>query len=74
MRWPWQKREARASQPFTDAIVQAIATSAAARLPAIRGAIAALEAAAGLYAAAFAGRVWRDPKGRQGRSRLTWCR
>ena len=55
MRWPWQKREVRASQPFTDAIVQAIAASAAGTTAGDPGAIAALEAAAGLYAAAFAG-------------------
>ena len=56
MRWPWQRRtvEARASQPFTDAIVDAIAAQAAGTTAGDPGAIAALEAAAGLWARAFA--------------------
>ena len=56
MRWPWRRRtvEARASQPFTDAIVDAITAQAAGTTAGDPGAIAALEAAAGLWARAFA--------------------
>ena len=54
MRWPWQQRETRESQPFTDAIVNAILetnTGAAASTTAT----AAVESAAGLLGRAFAG-------------------
>ena len=56
MRWPsWRRTvEARESQPFTDAIVDAIAAQAAGTTAGDPGAIAALEAAAGLWARAFA--------------------
>ena len=52
-RWPWTS-EKRESQPFTDAIVQAIVSQSAGSTPGDPGAIAALETAAGLYALAFA--------------------
>ena len=54
--WPFsrQKEEVRESQPFTDALVAAIGASAAGSTVADPGAIGALEAASGLYAAAFA--------------------
>ena len=57
MRFPWSKREPerRASQPFTDAIVSAIASQAGGTAAGDPSAIAALESAAGLYAAAAAG-------------------
>ena len=57
MRWPWQPAplEVRESQPFTDAVVAALTTAAAGGVVGDPSGIAALEAAAGLYARAFAG-------------------
>ena len=56
MRWPWQREpERREAQPFTDSIVAALTAQAAGTAAGDPSAIAALEAAAGLYAAAFAG-------------------
>ena len=57
MRWPWSKPEPerRESLPYTDALVSALATRAAGTVPADPSSLAALEAAAGLYAAAFRG-------------------
>ena len=54
MRWPWQRRETRGAQPFTDAITAAIVAQAAGTTAGDPGAIAALETAAGLWARAFA--------------------
>ena len=54
MRWPWQRRERRESQPFTDAITDAIVAQAAGTTAGDPSAIAALETAAGLWARAFA--------------------
>ena len=51
-RWPWQ-RETRTAQPFTDAIVSAIAAQAAGTTAGDPGAIASLEACAGLWSRAF---------------------
>ena len=55
--WPFPKHreEIRESQPFTDAVLAAIGASAAGSAVADPGAIAAMEAASGLYAMAFAG-------------------
>ena len=54
--WPFKpKVETRESQPFTDAVVEAIVQAAGGTTPADPTAIAALEAAAGLYARCFAG-------------------
>ena len=58
MRWPWQREpepERRQAIPFTDAVVRALEAQAAGTGSGDPSAIAALEAAAGLYAAAFAG-------------------
>ena len=58
MNWrPWRRRsETRQStQPFTDAIIAAIASQAGGTLPADPLGLAALEMAAGAYARAFAG-------------------
>ena len=59
MRLPWSKPEPaperREAVPFTDAVVAALFSQAAGTGPGDPSAIAALEAAAGLYAAAFAG-------------------
>ncbi len=55
MRFPWDRRETRESQPFTDAVVEAIIAQAEGSKPGDPRAIAALETAAGLYARAFAG-------------------
>ena len=56
MRWPWQPPvEVRESQPFTDAVVAALTTAAAGGVVGDPSGLAALEAAAGLYARAFAG-------------------
>ena len=57
MRWPWSKAEPerREALPFTDAVVAALTAQAAGTAAGDPSAIAALEAAAGLYAAAFAG-------------------
>ena len=57
MRWPWAKAEPerREALPFTDAVVAALTAQAAGTAAGDPSAIAALEAAAGLYAAAFAG-------------------
>ena len=54
MRWPWQRREERGAQPFTDAVVAALAAQAGGTSAGDPGAIAALETAAGLWARAFA--------------------
>ena len=54
MRWPWQRRETRATLPFTDAITAAIAAQAAGTAAGDPGAIAALETAAGLWARSLA--------------------
>ena len=55
MPWPWKRRETRqAQQPFTDAIVSAIAAQAAGTVTGDPSAIAAVETAAGLYARSFA--------------------
>ena len=55
MSWwtPW-RRETRATQPFTDAIVSAIASQAAGTTAGDPSAIAALEACAGIWSRAFA--------------------
>ena len=58
MRWPWQREpepERRQAVPFTDAVVAALTAQAGGNAAGDPSAIAALEAAAGLYAAAFAG-------------------
>ena len=58
MRFPWQREpepEKREAIPFSDAIVAALHSQAAGTATGDPSAIAALEAAAGLYAAAFAG-------------------
>ena len=57
MRFPWTKPEPERRQavPFTDAVVRALEAQAAGTAAGDPSAIAALEAAAGLYAAAFAG-------------------
>ena len=52
--WPWSRRETRATQPFTDAIVSAIASQAAGTTAGDPSAIAALEACAGIWSRAFA--------------------
>ena len=58
MRWPWAPRKPeRRDQPFTDAITSALFTQATGTTAGDPGAIAALEAAAGLYAHAFAGAI-----------------
>ena len=55
MRWPWQHEpEKREAVPFTDAVVAALTAQAGGTGTGDPSAIAALEAAAGLYAAAFA--------------------
>ena len=61
MRLPWKRSEPepeperRAALPFTDSVVAALAAQAAGTAAGDPSAIAALEAAAGLYAMAFAG-------------------
>ena len=55
MRWPWTKPEKRESQPFTDALTQAIVAAAGGKTTASPSATAALEAAAGTVARAMAG-------------------
>ena len=59
MRFPWAKPEPaperREAVPFTDAVVAALTAQAGGTASGDPSAIAALEAAAGLYAAAFAG-------------------
>ena len=54
MRWPWTKPERREAQPFTDAIVNAIQSTATGTQDGNPAAIAALEFAASCYASAFA--------------------
>ena len=54
MRWPWSRSEKRESQPFTDAVTQAVYQLSAGTNSADPSALAALEAAAGLYARCFA--------------------
>ena len=58
MKWPWSRsepeRERRESQPFTDAVIQAIVSQAEGSTPGDPAAIAALETAAALYSRAFA--------------------
>ena len=62
--WPFKpKTETRASQPFTDAVVNAIAAQAAGSVAGDPTAIAALEAAAGLYARCFAAATVPDGLG-----------
>jgi len=55
--WPFKRSapEVREAQPFTDAVVEAVVQAAGGTIPADPTAIAALEAAAGLYARCFAG-------------------
>ncbi len=53
--WPFGGSEKRESQPFTDAIVQAIVTASEGVTPGDPSAIAALETCASQYALAFAG-------------------
>ena len=53
--WPWGGSEKRESQPFTDAIVQALVTASAGVAAGDPSAIAALETCASQYALAFAG-------------------
>ena len=55
MRWPWSKPEKREAAPLTDAVVAALTAQAAGTVAGDPSALAALETAAGLYAAAFAG-------------------
>ena len=59
MRFPWSKPEPekREALPFTDAVVAALTAQAAGTAAGDPSAIAALEAAAGLYAAAFGGAI-----------------
>ena len=56
MRLPWRRREPEKSEalPFADTVVAALTAQAAGTVAGDPSAIAALEAAAGLYAAAFA--------------------
>ena len=54
MRWPWQRREVREAQPFTDAVVAAIQSTATGEQTGNPAAIAALEFCASAYANAFA--------------------
>ena len=53
MRWPWQKPEVRTSQPFSDAVISALISAADGTTAGDPSQIAALETAAGLYAACF---------------------
>ena len=53
--WPFKRREVRESQPFTDAVVEAIVATAGGTVAADPSAIAALEAATSFYVGAFAG-------------------
>ena len=55
MRWPWSKAqvEKRETQPFTDAVIQAIARQAEGSMPGDPAQTWALETAAALYARAF---------------------
>ena len=56
MRWPWKREpERREALPFTDAVVAALTAQSAGTAAGDPSALAALETAAGLYAAAFAG-------------------
>ena len=59
--WPFKPREVRESQPFTDAIVNAITAQAEGTTAGDPTAIAALEGAAGLYARCFAGAEVDNP-------------
>ena len=54
MRLPWQKTEKRESQPFTDAVAEALVEAAGGNVNADVKETAALETAAGLWARAFA--------------------
>ena len=56
MRWPWSKPEPerRETQPFTDAVIQAIVNAAEGTTPGDPAQTWALESAAGLYSSAFA--------------------
>ena len=56
MRLPWGKRETRASEPFTDAVVSAIVANAGGTTG-DPGATAAVETASGLWERAFAAAV-----------------
>ena len=55
MRWPWQREPEKRAQPYTDALVSLITQQAAGTVAGDPGGLAALEAAAGLYSAAFSG-------------------
>ena len=55
MKWPWQRTEKRESQPFTDSVVSAIRAEAVGSVVGDPSGLAAVEAAAGLYARCFAG-------------------
>lgn len=56
MRWPWSKPEPerRESQPFTEAVIEAILQAAEGTMPGDPSALWALECSANLYARAFA--------------------
>ena len=54
MRWPWSKPEKRETQPFTDAVIQAIVSQAEGTTPGDPAQTWAMETAANLYARAFA--------------------
>lgn len=53
MRWPWQQTEVRETQPFSDAVITALISAADGTTAGDPSQIAALETAAGLYAACF---------------------
>ena len=58
MRWPWTRKEPekrQSTQPFTDAIVSAIAAQAGGNLTGDATAVGALEMASGAYSRAFSG-------------------
>ena len=64
MRWPWQRKPSekrQSTQPFTDAIVAAIADQAGGNLTGNPLALGALEMAAGAYGRAFAGATLTPP-------------
>ena len=58
MRWPWSRPEVRMARPYTDALVDYLTTSAGGTSAGDPSAIAALEAAAGLYARAVSPVPW----------------
>ena len=58
MRWPWTRKEPekrQSTQPFTDAIVSAVAAQAGGNLTGDATAVGALEMSAGAYSRAFSG-------------------